>query len=615
MRLLESGRPLALGCMRLSTEPDRNDDAAIGVIRAALDAGFRFFDTADAYAHDAADAGHNERLLARALAGWPGDRSGLVVATKGGLTRPGGNWVADGRARHLAAACEASRRALGVDRIQLYQLHAPDPRTPLATSVRALEALRRGGAIEAIGLCNVNLGQLQEARGIAEIASVQVELSILHDGPLLDGIAEYCAAHGIALIAHRPLGGVKARRRIERDVVLNRIAARHGATPFEIALAWLRDLSAVVVPLAGATTIETVRSIARAHDLTLTADDRAELDDRVPAASRMRPRSHPPASPLNGEVVLIIGLPATGKSTLAQQFVADGFDRLNRDESGGTLASLASALDHRMAAGASRWVLDNTYASRRSRAVVIEAARRRGVPVRCVWLTTSLDDAQVNAVHRILERHPGALGPEDLRRARRGDVAAFGPSVLHRYAREFEPPDLSEGFSRVEQAAFVRRRDSHAVNRALIVWCDGVLWRSRRGDRTPSTPGDLELVPGRAETLGRYAAEGWRVLGLSWQPEIDAGQRTRQETDAVIERARQLLGVDVEIEYCPHAAGPALCWCRKPLPGLGVALIERHALDPSRCLYVGAGAQDPGFARRLGFEYRDAAEFFDAETL
>jgi histidinol phosphatase-like enzyme len=139
-----------------------------------------------------------------------------------------------------------------------------------------------------------------------------------------------------------------------------------------------------------------------------------------------------------------------------------------------------------------------------------------------------------------------------------------------------------------------------------------VLWRSRRGDRTPSTPDDLELVPGRASTLARHAADGWIVLGLSWQPEIDAGRRTRLDVDAVIERTRQLLGVAIEIEYCPHAAGPPVCWCRKPLPGLGVALIGRHALDPSRCIYVGAGAQDPGFARRLGFEFRDAGAFFDA---
>ena len=166
-----------------------------------------------------------------------------MVATKGGLTRPQGDWVADGRARHLAAACEASRRALGVERIHLYQLHAPDPRTPLSTSVRALAALKRDGLIEQIGLCNVNVGQIEEARRIAEIDAVQVELSVWHDDNFLSGVADYCVANGIRLIAHRPLGGPHRIRRTMSDPALVDVAARHGRTPFEIALAWLTDLS------------------------------------------------------------------------------------------------------------------------------------------------------------------------------------------------------------------------------------------------------------------------------------------------------------------------------------------------------------------------------------
>src|SRR5688572_19771728 len=115
--------PLAIGAMRLSTESDRDEARAVATLHAALDAGVTLIDTADAYAWNAEEAGHNERLIARALATWTGDAAGVRVATKGGLTRPGGRWEADGRARHLAAACVASRRALGVERIHLYQLH------------------------------------------------------------------------------------------------------------------------------------------------------------------------------------------------------------------------------------------------------------------------------------------------------------------------------------------------------------------------------------------------------------------------------------------------------------------------------------------------------------
>ena len=234
------------------------------MLHAAFDAGINFIDTADAYCWDSSEAGHNERLIARALACWHGDRARVAVATKGGLTRPEGRWIANGRARHLAAACEASRRALGVDRIHLYQLHAPDPRTPLATSVRALASLKRDGLIESIGLCNVNVGQIEEARRITEIAAVQAELSIWNDESILGGVAEYRIANGIRLLAYRPLGGPKRLRRTGSEPVLVALAARHGATPFEIALAWLRDLSTLILPIPGPTRVGD-RAVGRAR--------------------------------------------------------------------------------------------------------------------------------------------------------------------------------------------------------------------------------------------------------------------------------------------------------------------------------------------------------------
>ena len=224
----EHGKTIGLGCMRLSTEPDRNESTAIATLHAALDAGVTLLDTADSYCRDETERGHNERLIARALATWAGDRSRVTVATKGGIIRPDGRWQPDGRARHLIAACEASCRALGVDRIPLYQLHSPDPRVPLATSVRALAALKRDGRVGAIGLCNVTVGQIEEARRIAEIDTIQVELSLWHDEHFLSGVASYCLEHRLRLLAYRPLGGRKSLARTAANPVLNAIAARHG---------------------------------------------------------------------------------------------------------------------------------------------------------------------------------------------------------------------------------------------------------------------------------------------------------------------------------------------------------------------------------------------------
>ncbi len=600
--------------MRLSTEPDRDDDRALAVLHAAFDAGIALLDTADAYCLGADDVGHNERLIARAIASWPGEQSRIRVATKGGLTRPQGGWIPDGRARHLIAACETSRRALGVERIHLYQLHAPDPRIPLTTSVRALAALKRDDRIEFIGLCNVNVGQIEEARRITEIDAVQIELNVWKDESLLNGVAGYCVAHDIPLLAYRPIGGVQRRHRTLTEPLLADLAARHGTTAFEIAIAWLSDLSPLVIPVAGATRVDSVQSIARASAITLTDDDRASLDERFAARRVFQPgnASVRPvvASGRDAEIVLIMGLPGAGKSTAAATFVAKGYDRLNRDAAGGSLADLLPQLDRLIAAGSSRIVLDNTYGSRQSRARVVAAATKRGLPVRCVFLSTSLEDAQVNAVQRIVAKYGRLLDPEEMRTISKRDVAAFGPAVLFRYQRELEPPHPSEGFSRIEQTPFVRARDSSLRERAVLVWCDGVLRRSRSSPGTSPETSNEEVFAERGGVLRRYQDDGWRVLGLSWQPEVADKSMSADEVRAGFERMQKFLGLEIEIEYCPHAAGPPVCWCRKPLPGLGVMLIERHRLDPTQCIYVGAGPQDPGFARRLGFQYQSVEEFF-----
>jgi histidinol phosphatase-like enzyme len=202
-----------------------------------------------------------------------------------------------------------------------------------------------------------------------------------------------------------------------------------------------------------------------------------------------------------------------------------------------------------------------------------------------------------------------------MRSAAKDNVAAFGPNVQFRYQRELEPPDPSEGFTQIEPVTVDRVRDASLTNRALILWCDGVLIRSRSGRRAPSSPDDVEVVEGRAEVLRRYRDDGWRLLGMSWQPDIADDSVSADQVRASFARMQELLGLEIEVEFCPHGAGPPACWCRKPLPGLGVLFVERHRLDPARCIYVGAGSQDPGFARRLGFQHRDASEFFARSLL
>ena len=583
---------IAIGCMRLSTEADRDDDRSIAVLHAALDAGVALLDTADAYCRDDSETGHNERLIARALKTWPGERTRITIATKGGIVRPEGRWEADGRAKHLAKACEGSCRALDVNAIDLYQLHVVDPRTPLATSVRALAALKRAGLIKSIGLCNVTVGQVEAARRITEIDAIQNELSVWHDGAILSGVAEYCVRNRIPLLAYRPLGGRKSQPRTKSAAPLNEVALRHGATPFEIALAWLEDLAAVIVPIPGVTRRETAQSVARAHRIRLTGADRAVLDAQFTHGGLLRQRSDPAPSPTrtrrrDAEIVLVMGLPGAGKSTLAKGLVAEGYQRLNRDETGGTLRGLLPELRQALSDAEPRIVVDNTYVTRQSRAGVIQVAAELGVPIRCVWLNTTVDDAQVNAVTRLIARYGKLPDEHELAILRKTDIAAFPPTVLFRYQRELEPPDTSEGFSRIDVMPFERQRDPRHDNRALIVWCD-----------------DAAALEPHAPALRAYREDGWKLCALSWQPSIAEGKRNHADVRAMFAIVLGRAGLSMDVDFCPHGGGPPRCWCRKPLPGLGVQLIQRHRLSPEKCLYIGAGSQDPGFARKLGFGYR-----------
>ena len=201
--------------MRLSTEPDRDPARAEQTIAAALAAGITVFDTAHAYGLGEHDLGHNERLLARALTHLP-DQAKARIVTKGGMTRAGGAWVPDGRAKAILADCEASLNALDGLPIDLYLIHAPDPRTPWRTSLRALQKLLDDGLVKRVGLSNVNLPQLDEALALVPVAAVQVALSVYDDKALRGGVLKRCAEENIALISHSPLGGPRRARSLAR---------------------------------------------------------------------------------------------------------------------------------------------------------------------------------------------------------------------------------------------------------------------------------------------------------------------------------------------------------------------------------------------------------------
>lgn len=234
---------IGLGCMRLSTDADRNEDRAVATIEAALAAGTSWLDTARAYAPTPMELGHSERLIARVVS-----NTRVRITTKCGMARPEGRWEPDGRAASILSAARASAHDLGRPP-DLLLLHAPDPRVELATSVRAIVRAKKEGLARAIGLSNVSRKEL-EALGDVEIDAVQVALGAFDDEAARGGVVAWCNERRILLQAHSPLGGPKRASRLARDHVLRRVAARHeNATPAMIVIAYLLALSDNIVPI------------------------------------------------------------------------------------------------------------------------------------------------------------------------------------------------------------------------------------------------------------------------------------------------------------------------------------------------------------------------------
>lgn len=268
---------IGLGGMPMSIQGRPDEAQSLRTIHAALDAGMTLLDTANVYCLDDHDLGHNERLLAKGVASWGGDRSAVRIATKGGLARPGGAWRSSARPGALRKACEESLRALGTDRIWVHQLHAPDPAVPLEDSVGELAKLRAEGKIEHVGLSNVDVGEIERARKIVPIVSVQNRMNP-HDRRSIDnGVLAHCEKNGIAFLPYSPVGGGRGRVKIAADATLAKIAAKHGATAPEIAIAWCAQAASVCFPIPGASKPESAISSARAAAITLDASDLAAL--------------------------------------------------------------------------------------------------------------------------------------------------------------------------------------------------------------------------------------------------------------------------------------------------------------------------------------------------
>lgn len=265
--------PVGLGGMPMSVAGRPDEAQSLATLKAALDAGVDFIDTANVYCLDDSDIGHNERLIAKAVKG----RKDVLIATKGGLARPGGAWTNDARPEFLRESCEKSLKALGVERIGLYQLHAPDSKVPLEDSMGELRRLKDEGKVAHVGVSNFDEDELARALKVVRVESVQNRCNPF-DAEDYGYLLKFCEKHGITYLPYSVVGGHRSQGRAGDNPVLKKIAAKHGVSPYRVVVAWHLAQSPAVLPIPGASKPGSIQDSAAAASLTLTQEDIAAID-------------------------------------------------------------------------------------------------------------------------------------------------------------------------------------------------------------------------------------------------------------------------------------------------------------------------------------------------
>lgn len=326
-------------------------------------------------------------------------------------------------------------------------------------------------------------------------------------------------------------------------------------------------------------------------------------------------------------IYAIGGLPGSGKTSVIQPYLAQGFSRVNRDETGGKLDSPDTPFYHEVrrlfGQGVRRFVFDNTFCFPEQRAVLVQVARELGLPVHLRMLDVDVPKAQLFASRRQVQRYGKLFRKEDYK-THKADENMFPPSVQFAFEKALKssPPSTAEGFASVEVVPVPVVWGPEYTRKALILDYDGTLRLTKgrrvtkRGKLYPTDPDDIDVLPGRSEVLKRMQAEGWLLLGASnqsgcsYSKDEDPDALTEEQAQACFKRTNELLGVDIDVLYAVDRGGPPSTFWRKPCPGMGVVHIEKYKLDPAKCIMVGDMGTDQTFAERCGFQFAEASQFF-----
>lgn len=274
---------IGLGGMPLSLSGRPGETDAIAVIHRALDLGVTLIDTADSYCQNETDKHHNERLIHKALQQYDGETSQVIVATKGGLMRPNGDWTRNGNPDHLRQTIQESFQALGGENpIDLWQYHAPDPNYAIKESLAPAREAVQAGLIRYVGVSNFSVAQIQQAQAVVDVVSVQNQYNPWQRQPEVDGVLNYCEQAGLSFFPWSPLGGSRRVKELSQIEAITQLAREKGISIYCLVLAWLRAKSPCVVPIPGASKPQSIEDSAQASAVQLSASE-VEQIDRVTA--------------------------------------------------------------------------------------------------------------------------------------------------------------------------------------------------------------------------------------------------------------------------------------------------------------------------------------------
>lgn len=302
-----------------------------------------------------------------------------------------------------------------------------------------------------------------------------------------------------------------------------------------------------------------------------------------------------------------MGINAAGKSSHVKWFVDQGYQRINRDLTGGDLEGQVTIAEDALQNGVDNVVLDNTYPTKKSRASIIKLAKELKAKIECHWLSTSLEDAQINACLRMVRKYGKLLTAVEMAKSK--DPNAFPPAALFHYRKIFEEPTTKEGFDKVIDVPFVRVWTPEYCNKAVIFDYDGTLRDSLGDFDYPTKVSEIKVIPRMAAVIEDFKKKGYILLGASNQSGISKGILSEADAVACFEETNRQLGARLDFLYCSHRIPPVSCYCRKPHAGMGVSFIEKYKLRPSDCIMVGDQTTDKTFAERCGFRFIYAHEF------